>query len=62
VARLTANLEGHDSPIERIISEAPAASRQNGAQAHPAAIADTDGARPPSLAERIRALQTRSGR
>jgi chromosome segregation ATPase len=62
VARLTANLEGHDSPIERIISEAPAASRQNGAQAHTAAIAEPDGARPPSLAERIRALQTRSGR
>jgi chromosome segregation ATPase len=62
VARLTANLEGNDSPIERIISEAPPLSRQNGGQAHLAAVADPNGARPPSLAERIRALQTRSGR
>jgi chromosome segregation ATPase len=64
VARLAANLEGADSPIERIISEAPAVSapRQNGPSRTPATPEQANGDRPLSLAERIRALQVRSGR
>ncbi|MEX2129506.1 MAG: hypothetical protein WD871_14875 [Xanthobacteraceae bacterium] len=61
VARLAANLEGADSPIERIISEAPTtAPRQNGPARGAPEQANDD--RPLSLAERIRALQVRSGR
>ncbi|HEY7458798.1 MAG TPA: hypothetical protein VH765_08600 [Xanthobacteraceae bacterium] len=64
VARLAVNLEGAASPIERIISEAPApAPRQNGG---PTRAPDTpdqaNGDRPLSLAERIRALQLKSSR
>jgi chromosome segregation ATPase len=72
VARLAANLEGSDSPIERILAETPApapapipAPRQNGGAIRaPVAASGTPpaGERPLSLAERIRALQTRSGR
>ncbi len=57
VARLAASLEGNDSPIEQILADTPL--HQNGSYAangdHPA------GERPQSLAERIRALQIRSG-
>jgi chromosome segregation ATPase len=59
VARLTANLEGSGSPIERILSETPApAPRQNGGPGRPGG-APADSERPLTLAERIRALQTR---
>jgi chromosome segregation ATPase len=68
VTRLAANLEGADSPIERIINEAPpppapiVRQSQNG-QSRPAAAANpANDERPLSLAERIRALQTRQGR
>ena len=62
VARLTANLEGSSSPIERILSETSApAPRQNGGPGRAGgAPADPHGGeRPLTLAERIRALQTR---
>jgi len=63
VARLTANLEGSSSPIERILSETPAsAPRQNGGPGRVGGGAPADprvGERPLTLAERIRALQTR---
>ncbi|MDO8533554.1 MAG: hypothetical protein Q7S17_02270 [Xanthobacteraceae bacterium] len=65
VARLTANLEGSGSPIERILSDASAsAQRQNGGPGRSgSAPADPSGAEPrPSLAERIRALQARPSR
>jgi chromosome segregation ATPase len=67
VARLTANLEGSGSPIERILSEVPAsasAQRQNGGPGRSgSAAADPSAAEPrPSLAERIRALQARPSR
>ncbi len=67
VARLAANLEGKDSPIERIVAEtpAPAPLRANGGPGRAAASANGDaspGEQPLSLAERIRALQMRSER
>jgi chromosome segregation ATPase len=65
VARLAANLEGSDSPIERILSEAPVAAsapRQNGPTRTAGAAEQASDDRPLSLAERIRALQVRSGR
>ena len=65
VARLAANLEGAESPIERIISEAPPpVPHQNGPTRTPATGGSdlANGERPLSLAERIRALQTRQGR
>jgi chorismate mutase len=72
VARLAANLEGSDSPIERILAETPpppppSISRQNGSPARLAVSAEggpstATAERPLSLAERIRALQTRSAR
>ena len=66
VARLTANLEGSGSPIERILSEVPtsaSAQRQNGGPGRAGSAVDPSGAEPrPSLAERIRALQFRPGR
>lgn len=61
VARLAVNLEGTGSPIDQIIAEAPTL-RPNGPGR---AANDTEPAaeeRPQSLAERIRALQMRSGR
>ena len=63
VARLAANLEGADSPIERIIAEAPPPPpRQNGGPGRGAVNGEPAAdERPLSLAERIRALQTRSG-
>lgn len=60
VARLAANLEGSGSPIERILSEPPT-PQQNG-PLHNDAAGTNNGKRPQSLAERIRALQTRSSR
>jgi chromosome segregation ATPase len=64
VARLASNMEGSDSPIERIISEAPPppppAPRQNGSSRATGSAEPANGERPLSLAERIRALQTRS--
>ncbi|MCC6947709.1 MAG: hypothetical protein IT539_08075 [Bradyrhizobiaceae bacterium] len=63
VARLAANLEGSDSPIERILSEAPpSAPRENGPTRVAGTLEAPAGERPLSLAERIRALQTRSDR
>ena len=66
VARLTTNLEGSGSPIERILSEVPtsaSAQRQNGGPGRAGSAVDPSGAEPrPSLAERIRALQFRPGR
>ena len=52
VVRLAANLEGGNSPIQKIIDQAPAA-RANGAQQGD----DADGNAPLSLADRVRALQ-----
>ncbi len=52
VVRLAANLEGGNSPIQKIIDQAPAA-RANGAQQGD----DADGNVPLSLADRVRALQ-----
>lgn len=63
VARLAANLEGSDSPIDRILGDTPVpaeATHQNGPTAA-AAAEQANGDRPLSLAERIRALQVRSG-
>jgi hypothetical protein len=51
VVRLAANLEGTNSPIQKIIDQAPAA-RANGAQQN-----SDDGGAPLSLADRVRALQ-----
>jgi chromosome segregation ATPase len=64
VARLAVNLEGSDSPIERIINEAPTpAPRQNGGPTHATGVTgQANGDRPLSLAERIRALQLKSSR
>jgi chromosome segregation ATPase len=65
VARMTANLEGPGSSIDQILDGTP--PRQNGGQtpapgpAAPAAVDDVEGGRM-TLAERIRALQARSGR
>lgn len=53
VVRLAANLEGKNSPIQKIIDQAPPA-RTNGAPQQDAAAGD---AAPLSLADRIRALQ-----
>ncbi len=66
VTRMTATLEGPGSSINQILDKAPAAPRQNGGPgrlpaAAGAAPAPTSGARL-SLADRIRALQSRSGR
>lgn len=59
VARLAASLEGTNSPIEQILASTPAPQRQNGSHSR----VDQNGTeRPPSLAERIRALQMSSGR
>ena len=63
VARLAANLEGSGSPIDRILAEAPPpAPRQNGPGRAATPGDPANGERPLSLAERIRALQMRSGR
>jgi len=59
---LAANLEGTESPIERILNEAPPVPRQNGPTRVPGSLDAPPEERPLSLAERIRALQTRSAR
>jgi chromosome segregation ATPase len=65
VARMTASLEGPGSSIDQILDKAPV--RPNGGQgrapgpADPVAADDPEGGRM-TLAERIRALQARSGR
>lgn len=66
VTRMTATLEGPGSSINQILDKTPAAPRQNGGpsrlpSAAGAAAAPMSGARL-SLADRIRALQSRSGR
>jgi chromosome segregation ATPase len=66
VVRLAANLEGSASPIQRILDQpAPQPARPNGPNGGGRAersAADPNGERPLTLAERIRALQSRSGR
>jgi chromosome segregation ATPase len=62
VARLAANIEGSNSPIEQILSSTPAPQRQNGVHGHANTNGEDGGERPQSLAERIRALQMSSGR
>jgi len=64
VTRLAANLEGSGSPIDRILAEVPPPlPRQNGSPNRISITSETDdGERPLSLAERIRALQMRTGR
>jgi chromosome segregation ATPase len=60
VVRLTTTLEGPAS-INHILNETPAAApRQNGPEQPADAAGALPGERPPSLAERIRALQARS--
>ena len=60
VARLTATLEGPDSPIETILNAArPAAAAGNGPSPSVAPLA---GEFKGTLAERIRALQARAAR
>ncbi|HLL26861.1 MAG TPA: hypothetical protein VKT73_04335 [Xanthobacteraceae bacterium] len=60
VVRLATNLEGKASPIPRLLDQ-PA--RQNGGGHADRGAAETNGGeRPLTLAERIRALQSRSGR
>jgi hypothetical protein len=61
---MTASLEGPGSSIDQILDKAPA--RQNGGPSRapataPVAADDAEGGRM-TLAERIRALQARSGR
>ena len=59
VVRLTATLEGPDSPIETILNAArPAAATGNG----PSSVASLAGEAKGTLAERIRALQARAAR
>jgi chromosome segregation ATPase len=64
VVRLAANLEGSASPIQRILDQpAPKPARPNGGGGTKHGAAETNGGeRPLTLAERIRALQSRSGR
>jgi chromosome segregation ATPase len=63
VVRLATNQEGSASPIQRILDQpAPKPAHQNGASTKHGAAETNGGERPMSLAERIRALQSRSGR
>src|SRR6185312_3847854 len=55
VVRLAANLEGKNSPIQKIIDQSPA--RTNGGPRTPDAAPSSGGEAPLSLADRIRALQ-----
>jgi chromosome segregation ATPase len=59
VARLTAALEGPNSPIETILAEAAPALHGNGEAAATAAEGASDAENKGNLAERIRALQSR---
>jgi len=62
--RLASNLEGSASPIKRILDQpAPQPGRKNGGARGEHGAGETNGSeRPLTLAERIRALQSRSGR
>jgi chromosome segregation ATPase len=60
VARMTASLEGPGSSIDQILDKAP--PRQNGPARAPAPAAAVEDGTRMTLAERIRALQARSGR
>src|SRR5712692_6285534 len=64
VARLTATLEGPDSPIEAILSADAArpAAAPNGTNGTSPSIAPDAGASKGTLADRIRALQSRASR
>ena len=64
VVRLATNLEGNASPIQRILDQpVPKPTRQNGGGGTKHGTAETSGGeRPLTLAERIRALQSRTGR
>jgi chromosome segregation ATPase len=64
VARLTASLEGPGSPIETILNAdaAVASPSTNGSNGHSVSIAANEGAGKGTLAERIRALQSRASR
>jgi chromosome segregation ATPase len=59
VARLTATLEGPDSPIETILGSEPRDAAANGDKAFPP-IAPNGGDNKGTLADRIRALQSRA--
>jgi chromosome segregation ATPase len=61
VARLTAALEGPDSPIESILAEAPAVGRANGTRGEGGKLETPQQSRG-SLADRIRALQSTASR
>ena len=65
VVRLAANLEGSASPIQRILDQPapqPARQKNGGGRAEHGAVETNGGERALTLAERIRALQSRSGR
>ena len=59
--RLTAALEGPDSPIETILAEAPAVGRANGTRGEGGKLETPQQSRG-SLADRIRALQSTASR
>jgi len=61
VARLTAALEGPDSPIDSILAEAPAVGRANGTRGEGGKLEAPQQGRG-SLADRIRALQSTASR
>ncbi len=60
VARLTAALEGPDSPIDAIIAQAPPAAINGAADKDVPSIAPNGGESKGTLADRIRALQSRA--
>jgi chromosome segregation ATPase len=64
VARLTASLEGPGSPIDTILNAdaAIASASAHGSNGHPMPIATSEAAGKGTLAERIRALQSRASR
>jgi chromosome segregation ATPase len=62
VARLTAALEGPNSPIEAILAEGASGVQANGTAAVLSAQGVTDAGSQGNLAERIRALQSRANR
>jgi len=63
VVRLATNLEGTTSPIKRILDQPAAPPVHKNGGGRPERAAETNGGeRPLTLAERIRALQSRSGR
>jgi chromosome segregation ATPase len=62
VARLTAALEGPGSTIDTLLAETEAPRRQGAGKGSAARAQDVGGETRPSLADRIRALQTRASR